>query len=406
VAPTLKDESTGGGRPRRFTLRNVLVSGQVAASLVLLVSAGLFYRSLQAFQDQDPGFGTEPTALVSFVVSAERYGTDEGRVFIREYLDRMAGHAGVSGAGVISNIHMNTTSTQTLNLNVDGVDPPPGRPYWEVDQAIVSPEFFPAAGIPILSGRNFQETDLPDGTQVAIVNQVMANRFWPGEDAVGKIVRRGNGDELVVVGVARTAKVRTLGEAPRPFIYRAYSQFYSSYLTAVIRTSGRAEDALQAGFRTLREMDPQTLVVETKTMEEHLGIMLLPARLGTLLSSLFAVVALALASIGLYGIVSYAVARKSREVGIRMSLGAEPGRVVREIVKEGMALAGVGALVGLALALAGARLLQSLLFGVSAFDPATFSFVPLLLLTIALAAAYLPARRASRVNPVQALKAE
>jgi len=406
VAPTLKDESTGGGKPKRFTLRNVLVSGQVAASLVLLISAGLFFRSFQAFQSEDPGFATEPTALLTFVVSAERYNEEEGRIFLRSYLERLEQAPEVAAAGVISNIHMNTTSTQTLDVNVDGVESPPGRPAWEIDQAVAGPEFFEAAGIPILHGRNFEETDVEDGTRVIIINEVMAERFWPGEDPVGKVVRRENGQELVVVGVARTTKVRTLGETPRPFIYRAYSQSYSSFLTAVIRTPGRAEDALQAGFRTLREMDPEMMVVETKTMDEHLGIMLFPARLGTLLSSLFAIVALALASIGLYGIVSYTVARRSREVGIRMSLGAEPGQVVREIVREGMALAGMGAAIGLVLALAGAQVLRSLLFGVNAFDPVTFVAVPVVLLAIALLASYLPARRASRVDPVRALKAE
>ena len=406
VAPTLKDESTGGGKPRRFTLRNVLVSGQVAASLVLLVSAGLFYRSFQSFQSQDPGFGTEPTALLTFVVSAERYNNEEGRIFLRGYLERLEQAQAVIAAGIISNIHMNTTSTQTLDINVDGMEPPPGQPSWSIDQAIVGPEFFEAAGVPILRGRNFEYTDVEDGTRVIIINEVMAERFWPDEEAVGKVVRRESGEEMVVVGVSRTTKVRTLGEAPRPFIYRAYSQSYASFLTAVIKTRSQPDEALQAAFRILREMDPEMMVVEMKTMDEHFGIMLFPARMGTLLSSLFAIVALVLASIGLYGIVSYAVARRSREVGIRMSLGAEPGRVVREILREGMVLAGIGAAVGLVLALAGATILQSLLVGVSAFDPATFVTVPAVLLIIALGAAYLPARRASRVDPVRALKAE
>jgi predicted permease len=301
---------------------------------------------------------------------------------------------------------MNTTSTQTIDLNVDGIEPPPGRQAWEIDRATAEPRFFEAAGISILRGRNFQDTDVEDGPQVAIVNQALVDRFWPGQDAVGKVARRQDGSEMLIVGVAETAKIRTIGEAPRPFVYQPYSQDYSSFLTVVIQTQGQAEDALQTGFRLLREMDPEMLVVETKTMEEHLGIMLLPARLGTLLTSLFAVVALCLATIGLYGIVSYAVARRSREVGIRMSLGAEPRRVVWEIVREGMGLAVVGAAIGLLLAFAGAQVLSSLLFGVGAFDPITFGSVPVILLAVALAAAYLPARRASRVNPVKALKAE
>ena len=312
----------------------------------------------------------------------------------------------MASVGVISNIHMNTTSTQTISLNVDGIEPPQGQTAWQIDQAVASPDFFDAAGIDILSGRNFEGTDEPGGPSVAIINQEMAERFWPGEDAVGKSVRRENGQEMIVVGVAETAKIRTIGEAPRPFVYRPYSQSYGSFLTAVIRTSGRPEDALQAGFRVLREMDPEMLVVETKTMDDHMGIMLLPARLGVILSSLFAVVALCLAIIGIYGVVSYSVARKSREVGIRMSLGAEPGKVVQEIVRDGMGPAVVGAGIGLVLALAGARVLQSLLFGVGAFDALTFLAVPVGLLVVALGAAYLPARRASRVDPVQALKAE
>jgi len=406
VAPTLKDESTGGGKPRRFTLRKVLVSGQVAASLILLVSAGLFFRSLQAFQAEDPGFGRDPTGLLTFVVSSERYNEEEGRVFVRGFLERLREAPGIAAAGVINNIHMNTTSTQTLDLNVDGFDPPPGRAVWEIDQAIADPAFFDAAGISIVQGRDFQDTDVPGGIDVAIVNQAMADRFWPGEEAVGKVVRRPSGQEIVVVGVAATTKVRTIGEAPRPFIYLPYTQSYASYLTAVVRTSGRAEDALQVGFRTLREMDPEMLVIETKTMKEHMGIMLFPARMGVILSSLFALVALSLAAIGLYGIVSYSVARRSREVGIRMSLGAEPHRVVQEIVQDGMVLVSVGAAVGLVLALVGARVLRSLLFGIGALDPVTFTGVPAVLLAIALAATYLPARRASRVDPVRALKAE
>jgi ABC-type antimicrobial peptide transport system permease subunit len=211
---------------------------------------------------------------------------------------------------------------------------------------------------------------------------------------------------MTVVGVAGTTKVRTLGESPRPFLYRSFTQLYPSFLTAVVQTPDNAEEILQVAFRTLRELDPEMVVVETKTMDEHFGVMLLPAKLGSLLSALFAVVALTLAAIGLYGVVSYAVARRSREVGIRMSLGAEPGRVVRQMVREGMTLAAAGAAVGLILAFLGAQVLRSLLFRVQAVDPLTFLAVPALLIGLALVASWLPARRASRVDPVRALKAE
>lgn len=406
VAPTLKDESTGGGKPRRFTLRNVLVAGQVAASLFLLISAGLFLRSFQARQSVDPGFGHEPTALLSFVVSSERYNQEEGRVFVREYLERLNRLPQVVAAGVTGNFHLTTTSTTTMDLNVDGVEPPPGARSWGIDETVVDPEFFEAAGIPILRGRNFSDTDLPEGIRVAIVSEVFAERFWPGQDPIGKVVRRESGQELEVVGIARATKVRTLGEPPRPFIYTPYSQRYTAYLTAVLQTRGRPEAILQAAFRTLREMDPEMVVMESKTLERHLGVQLMPARLGALLASVFAIVALALASIGLYGVVSYAVSRRGREMGIRMSLGAAPGAVARQVVREGMVLVGVGVGLGLAMALAGAQILRSLLYGVGALDPVTFIGVPVILLAVTLAAAYLPARRASRVDPVRALKAE
>jgi putative ABC transport system permease protein len=406
VAPTLKDESTGGGKPHSFTLRNVLVTGQVAASLFLLVSAGLFLRSFKARQSVDPGFGREPTALLSFVVSSERYDPEEGRVFVREYLERLNQLPEVVTAGTAANFHLTTTSTNTMDVNVDGVEPPPGSRSWGIDETVVDPGFFEAAGIPLVRGRNFAETDLADGVRVAIVNEVFAERFWPGEDPIGKAVRREDGSELTVVGIARSTKVRTLGEPPRPFIYTPYSQRYTAYLTAVIQTRAQPEAALRSAFRTLREMDPEMVVMESKTLEEHLGVQLMPARLGALLASVFSIVALALASIGLYGIVSYAVSRRSREMGIRMSLGAAPGTVVRLVVREAMLLVGVGTGLGLALALVGAQLLRSLLYGVGALDPVTFFGVPVLLLAVTLAAAWVPARRASRVDPVLALKAE
>ncbi len=406
VAPTLKDESTGGGRPRRFTLRNTLVAGQVAASLVLLVFAGLFLRSFQARDAVDPGFGREPTALLTFVVSSERYDQETGRLFVRQYLERLRRLPEVAAAGMTGNIHLNTTSTNTTDLNVDGVEPPEGRVGWAVDATEVEPGFFEAAGIPILRGRNFDDRDLPDGVQVAIVNEAFTERFWPGEDPVGRTVHIVSGDDVQIVGVARTAKVRTLGEAPRPFLYRPYSQDYTAFATAVIRARGPADPALQAAFRALREMDPEMVVVESKTMDEHLGIMLMPARLGALLASGFAVVALALACIGLYGVVSYAVARRSREMGIRMSLGAAPGTVVAQVVREGMTLAAVGAAAGLIVAVAGAQVLRSFLFGVGTLDAATFLGVPVLLVGVALVAAWVPARRISRIDPVNVLKAD
>jgi predicted permease len=406
LASTLKDASGGGPRPRRFGLRNVLVSGQVAASLVLLIGSGLFVRSLRASQGVDPGFGHEPTAVLSMVVSGERYGPEEGRIFVRSLLDRLGSIPGVEAAGLTENLHLSTTTINTLEVQVDGVEPPPGRRFHEIDQARVDGGFFAAAGIAILAGRNFQERDVPGGPAVVIVNEVMAERFWPGQDPIGKRIRHRDGTEMEVVGVSRSTKVRNIGEGPRPFVYRPYSQNYDAFLTVLVRTSRGAEEAVSDGLRTLREMDPEMVVVEAKTMDRHLGAQILPRRIGAAVSAILASLALLLASIGLYGIVSYAVARRSREMGIRMSLGAEPGRVVREMLWEGMSLVVVGGGVGLVLAAAAAQLLGNLLFGIRPMDPLTFVAIPTILLAVTLLAAYLPARRASRVDPVTALKAE
>ncbi len=406
VAPTLKDESTGGGRPRRFSLRNTLVVGQVAVSLVLLIGAGLFLRSLGEARSMDPGFGHEPTALITFGISGERFTPEEGRVFIRSFEERALAIPGVQAVGLTGNLHMNTLSFSTNDINVDGFDPPPGRQGHLIDRTEVDAGFFDAAGISIVSGRNFDDSDVADGQQVAIINEAMAERFWPGGDAVGRVVRHLSGSEVLIVGVARATKIRTLGEPPRPFLYFPFSQDYSSFNTILVRTAGSPEQTGIQLLSLLREMDPGVVILESKTMEEHLAVMLIPARLSAFLSTLFGALAMVLAVIGLYGVVSYAVAQRSREMGIRMSLGAAPKSVVGLMVGGGMKLVAVGGVIGLALAFLATKALQGFLFGVAPLDPVAFLVVPTVLCAVALLAAYIPARRASRVDPVRSLKAE
>jgi predicted permease len=406
MASTLRDESTGGGQRGRVTLRNMLVVAQVAVSLVLLVGAGLFLRSYQHIQAVDPGFGHEPTAILNLMVPGNRYSVEEGRVFTRTLLERFEQLPGVVSVGLTGNLHLNTLSTSTTSINVDGVEPPPGRESHSIDTTSVDTGFFDAAGMRILQGRNFNDQDLPDSPRVAIINQNMARKFFPDENPVGRILRRDDGNDFTVVGVVSDAKIRSLGEPPRSFLYRAYSQSYTTYYFALARTTIDPErtalDMLAAG----RELDPNLFAWEAKTMDRHLGVMLLPARLSALILSAFAMLALALASIGLYGIVSYAVSRRTREVGIRMSLGADGPRVVRMLMGGGMKLVAVGAVIGLLAALAAARLVGGLLFNVSTLDLATFVLVPTILIGAAMAAAYIPARRASRVDPATALRTE
>jgi predicted permease len=408
VSVTIKDETAGVGRSGGFTLRNALVVIQVATSMILLVGAGLFLRSFQRIQTVDPGFGREPSAILTVMLPGTRYSDEEGTRFEKRLEERLLQVPGVTAVGVTSNLHLNTLNTQNMDVNVDGIEPPEGRDSHMVDRATVSAGFFGAAGVRILRGRNFEENDLPDSPPVAIVNQAFVEKFWPGQDALGRMIRRPDeGDEdLMVVGVAATAKIRSLGEAPRPFVYVPFSQRYTSFLTVVVKTAADPERTAIDVLAAARELDPQLWVWESKTMARHLGIVLLPARLSALLLSAFAAVALALASIGLYGIVSYSVSQRSREVGIRMSLGADGGSVVGMLLGSGLKLVGVGAAAGILASFAATPVLASLLFGIRPTDVVSFVGMPLLLIAIATLSAYIPARRASRVDPVRALRAE
>jgi ABC-type lipoprotein release transport system permease subunit len=233
----------------------------------------------------------------------------------------------------------------------------------------------------------------------------MARRFWPGENPLGRTIQRVDAEDLTVVGVVTDAKIRSIGEEPRSFIYRPYSQAYSSFLTILARTSFDPERTALNLLATGREIDAELWVWQAKTMKQHLDMMLLPARLSALILTAFSVLALTLAAIGLYGTVSYTVSRRTREVGIMMSLGADRATVSRTLMSDGLKLVVVGGVLGFAMAFAGAKLVSGLLFNVSSFDVVTFLLVPLVLGATAMLAVYIPARRASRVDPAAALRA-
>ena len=291
-----------------------------------------------------------------------------------------------------------------------GFDPPGDRGAFVADRAEVDPGFFAATGIEIVRGRNFRDDDRPDTQPVVIVSEAMARRFWEDGDAVGRLVRRPADDDpsWLVVGVAADAKVRTLGEAPRNLVYLPYSQRLARSLTVVARTSTDPERTALALLSAGREVDPDLWVFETGTMDRHLALMGLPQRLSAFVLSAFGVLALALAlaAIGLYGVVSHGVSQRTQEIGIRMALGADGARVVRLLVAGGLRLVVTGGALGLVLALVAARLLGGLLFEVDTLDPLTFVGVPLVLAAAALRAAWLPARRASPVHPVTALRTD
>ncbi len=410
LVSALKSEGAslpGAGRGRRLSLRNALVVWQVALSTVLLIGAGLFLRSLSRAQAIDPGFTLRKGVVVTVALGlGSGYTPEEGLVFYREASERLAALPGVSDVALTEHLPL------AGNVHITGIELE-SRPVASeddelpVDTASVSPGYFQTLGVALVAGRDFSLADGPGAGGMVIVNQAAAESFWPGEEAVGKRLRLGRDDPWqTVVGVVANGKYRTLGEAPRPFLYGNLQQDYSSVVQILVATEGDEQGLLPAVRQDLLRLDPALPLLEVKTMTEHLAFMLFPARMAAVLLASFGLLGLVLASVGLYGVVAYAVARRTREVGIRMAIGAGARDVLRLVVGEGMALVAVGLGLGVTLALAGTQALESLLYGVSSVDPWTFVAVPVLLSAVALAANLLPARRATAIAPVVALRQE
>jgi len=405
VAPTLKDEGATTQGRRRMTLRNGLVVTQVAVSLVLLVGAGLFVRSLQKAQAIDPGFITREAVILWPNMQLSGFTDEEGQQLFLELEERLAALPGVSAVGLASRLPLGA-SVETMGVRIEGVQPPPGRDEIDVDNTSVTAGYFEAMGIPILRGRNFGPEDGPGSPRVIILSEAAVERFWPGEDPIGKTLTIGESTIATVIGVAADTKVRTLGEAPRPFLYDHARRGYNEALSILVRGDRPSSELLPVVRRTAMESAPSMVILENKTMEEHLALLLFAPRMAALLLSVFGALALVLAGVGLYGLVSYTAARRTREVGIRVSLGADPRQVVRMVMGGGMRLVLTGGIIGLALSASVTWLLSRYLYGIGTLDLVTFFGIPLLLGSVALGAAFVPARRASRVDPVEALRSE
>ena len=405
VVETIKNENADGGPARRVTVRNTLVVGQVAVSLTLLITALLFLRSLQARATVDPGFGAAPAGILWMAIPTDRFDSTKRQLLLKDIEQRMARIPGVVTVGAIDNIMLNPLSQQGKSIRVPGVTPPKGQTSFDVDFAAADSGLLGAIGLEVIRGRGITSIDGPTAPHVAVINEAMAKRFWPGKEAVGQTFST---DSVVyqVVGVTRTTKIRTLGEEPRPFIITSLAQEFSAAMMIVARTNGDAERTAAQMLATLREIDPGLMAIQVKTMSRHLATMLLPARLGAMAFMLFAGLALALAVLGVYGVVSYAVARRTREVGIRLAVGAQPRALVALLMREGFSLVAVGTVIGVLFGLGSAQVLATLLFGVGAGDPLTFLGAPVLLMFVGALAAFLPARRASRVDPASVLRAE
>ena len=406
VVSTLKQDTAGGGQPGQLRWRNALVVTQLTVSLVLLVGAGLFLRSYQQRLAIDTGFGRDPAAIVLVRIPSTQLAVDQGRQYTRRLLDRFRVLPGVEVVGITSNPPL--VGIYSMTFMVDGHEPPQGQDAHRASQANIDPTFFEAAGIPMVQGRRFRDADGPEAPQVAIVSEALARSFWPDGEAVGRLLRRPNPDDpdLRIVGVVGDVPMRSLGEPPALTVYMPYTQAGNYHFYFFARTSVDPEQTALTMVTAGQEIDPELWVSSTTTMARHSAVPRRPAQLGAVVLAVFAVVALALAVIGLYGVVSYVVASRTREVGIRMALGADAPAITRLLAGDGMRLVLIGTGIGLTLALLVSGLLSDLLVGTRTTDPIAFVGAPLVLLATAVLAAYLPARRASRANPVTALRAE
>jgi len=401
---SIKNEGRAiGALRRRSRLRGALVVTQIAVSLVSLVCAGLFIRTLARQLKVNPGFDPERVLLVSMNLYPNGYDEKRGVEFYRQLLERIAALPGVVSASLSDKVPNAWSGGATWDHEIEGYAPRPDEPMGMVYE-VVAPRYFQTMRIPLAEGREFSEADHAQSAPVAIVNETMARRYWPGQSPMGKRLRGGGGKWSAIIGVARDVNHLGARAPARPFMYYPLAQDYSSQATLVARTAGDPWQALSGVRGAVRALDATLPVFDEKTLATHAGIPLFLDRIVVTFLSAFGLLALTLAAIGLYGVMAYSVIARTHEIGIRMALGARGLDVLKQVLKEGMVLALIGMAIGLAASFASTRLMESLLFGVSATDAVTFVLASLLLAAIALLACYLPARRATKVDPMIALR--
>ena len=411
VAATLRDEAGSSGGRGRVGVRGFLVAAQMALSTILLFGAALFVRSLQSASDLDLGFETRSAAVVKVDSGANEYTADERIAFVEELRRRLSSLSTITDHGVTARMPLDLGVNQ-LVFDIPGVEPPVDRNRLSLEVTPITPGYFETMGISLVEGRAFNDADREGNQAVVILSHAAATRYWPNESAIGKILlpNPDGSDALTVVGVAGNAKIWSLGEEPFPYAYRPYLQGSSFSTFSVVARGNEPPGEIAALIRSeARDIDPDIFLTDVGTLDEHLGYAYFLPRMAAVILSLECLLALVLACMGLYGMVSYNVSRRTREMGIRLALGADGARVVNMVLRSGLLLVGLGAAVGIAGSLGLGTVMEragvSFLFG-TATDLRAVLAAPLLLAGIASVATYLPARRASRVNPVQALRSE
>jgi putative ABC transport system permease protein len=406
LVPALKDEKSMAGF-RRSRLRNALVVVQVALSLVLLVCAGLVVRSLQVAQRTRPGFNPENAVTLSFDLGLQGYSEEKGRAFQKQVLERAQSVPGLRSVALVSTLPLSLD----YSSNTIYVEGQPASGTTDLPLAIpnyISPNYFRTMEIS-LRGRDFSPADNKDESRVVIVNETFARRLLPGRDPIGARFNFSGPDQPYwqVIGVAADGKYNTLGEDPKAAYYRPLLRDYSTSTSLVARTVNGDPQSALAGLRNeLQQLDPTLPIYDARSLTDHMSIPLFPFRMAAIVLGSFGILAIVLAAIGIYGVMSYVVAGRTREVGVRVALGAARSDVLLLIMRQGMSLALIGLVLGLLVAFAAGQLLVKLLFGVSPADPLTFAGVTLLLALVAALACFVPARRATKVDPLVALRYE
>lgn len=409
IASTLRDEAGASGGRGKARARQVLVGAQMGVCTVLLFGSALFVRSLRNAAAQDAGFSTAPAAVVTADTWANQYDDDRQRFFVEEILREVSASPGVDGIAATRRMPLDLGMTNTI-FDVPGIDPPPDANHHVLETTAVTPGWFEVMGIGLVSGRGFLPEDGPDQQRVLVVSRAAAERYWPNGDAVGQSVwvDAEHEEQALVVGVAENVKIWSLTEGPRPYVYQPLAQNPTGYggLHFVAHGSRSAPDLAALVRDAAKRFDPDIVLSQVGTMDDHLGYIFFLPRMAALLLSLVGGLALLLGAVGLYGMVSYSAARRTREMGIRLALGAERGRVVGMVVRGGLAVVGIGAVAGLGGALLLGSALDRFLIGISGADPVALLTAPLTLALVTLAAAWLPARRVGRVDPTEALRTE
>ena len=415
LVPALKDEtSVVDRRGGRFNLKQGLVVVEVAMAVILLIGAGLFVRSLRATQAIDPGIAASELVAAPININLLRYTKAQGQAFYRQLIERLEQVPGVSSAS-ITRIALLAGGGRVTGVRIEGRPQPedvqPGA--WSMGRTasfanVVGPGYFDTVGVALIGGRDFHDGDLEDHPLVAIVNETFARQFFPNETPLGKRFatgfRNAAGEWTEIIGIARDSKYASLSEGPRPMVYMPLSQRHESGTTLYVRSTMPAATLVPQIRREIQQLEPNLPLPDVQTVSQAIRTQLYPQRMGANLLAGFGGLALVLASLGVYGVLAFSISRRRHELGIRMAIGANRRSIFGLVIREGLVLVGIGLAIGMIAAANLTQLLASFLFGVSALDPVTFALVPAILAIVALVACYLPARRATRVDPVVALR--